>query len=162
MGMGVTRTIVSFTIGMLIARAPARTVSRSPAIVFALLPLLCLPLFVDMSEPARASFHLLVTLGWFPLLLAAGSRVEPPALAAPALAFLGDVSYALYAIHLPFALTMGFLATRFTVSPLLLLPLFWSVVIATAALLTRHWDKPMRRWLDLFLSMRPSAMPRLL
>ncbi len=160
--LGLVRTFFSFSVGMLIARYSS-TAPRRPGIIAVLLVvLLCATTVVPELRVIGRAFDLVAIFVVLPLLLAISTRVEPlPALARLA-AFMGDISYALYAVHRPIAQAALFVARRHDLSPLSVMLPFLAVSIAASALLVHFWDKPVRKRLSRFVHQRRSAMPETL
>lgn len=72
-------------------------------------------------------------------------------------AFLGDLSYPIYAIHVPLLFVLGFLFRRFGVPTEAYVALTLPVIGALAILAARFFDAPARRWLSVRLRVRLSA-----
>lgn len=144
---GCARTLFSFAVGMLIWRGVgARPRRESP---FGLiLPLLALlPIVLMVGDPKI--WMLMAVVAFFPLLVALGTMVEPPAWARKALCALGALSFPLYAIHWPLAALMEPWLEGMAFSRALALFLASAMILAYAA--QRLIDEPaqliLRRWL---------------
>jgi peptidoglycan/LPS O-acetylase OafA/YrhL len=146
--IGLCRTAFSFSLGMALARMPTAAIrpARAWALPFclALLALLALGVGADI----RLAYDLAVVFIASPLLILAGSRFEPGRLFAPAARFVGDVSFALYATHLPVAMAFLGLERRLHTPEGALAPLFLATALALAAACNRWVDKPARRSLS--------------
>lgn len=141
---GAFRVTLEFLIGVVIARKV--TLRRRSTTWWLLAAVASLLVVLDLS-PSRY-FDLALVMTVFPAILVAASRFELPRPAAPVCHFLGDLSYPLYAIHIPI---LCFWAAF--VSPLRLpLPikvvgfLLFSCLIAWSLI---GWDTRVRRWLNL-------------
>ena len=120
--MGPLRTIISFTLGMLIARlAPTK---QRPPTFWAVLAGFFMVSMLTIQTPLsfRTPLDLAIILIVSPGLLIIGSRFEVPALFVSSAIRLGDLPFALYAIHLPFARGSQFVAHHFHFPPALLAP----------------------------------------
>lgn len=137
-GGAVARTLFSFGMGMLVQRACGAwrlTLSwAAPLLVLgALLPPVLLP-----GGPWEDVWELCVVALVFPPLVALGAAIEPPRALAGPMAWLGALSFPLYAIHWPLAALVG---------PWLAAMPFWrSALVFTAIALTLAWAA--ERWFD--------------
>ena len=126
---GVARTVFSFTAGVMIFRhrrgAHGRQTVGSVALLGALLALM----FVDPSSEMRLLYDLIFALVLSPLAVFLASTMEPPPAFRQLFALLGDLSFPLYAIHLPL-IAAGILATRWLVIP----PVAAGVLVLTGTL----------------------------
>ena len=114
---GVARTTFSFPAGILIFRLfPFRT--RAPSWL-ALIPVLAMGALILIEVPAamRSLAEALIVFIAFPLLVIAGIRLQAPRKLAPLFALLGDLSYPLYAIHLPLMAIAAPVVARLHLSP---------------------------------------------
>lgn len=152
---GPARVTFGFITGMLIARS--RASRRVTPLAFAAAAVLVVALVVPVTAGARPWLDLAFALVVAPLLIRFGAAHEVPAAAHAWFAWLGDISYPLYAIHLPIVI----IATNFGVTHHL--PYF-AVFTATMAgtlvaaiLAERLIDRPVRRWLTARLALRRSA-----
>ncbi|MFA6113564.1 MAG: acyltransferase [Sphingomonas sp.] len=110
---GIARTIFSFTMGLLIYRTRA-AVGRSsaPWSMLALLVVFIL-LFAAPSPSQRVAYDVVTALMLSPVIVFAASRVEPSEAFRPLFAWLGAISFPLYAIHAPL-IAMGIFVVRKT------------------------------------------------
>ena len=146
--MGPLRTIISFTLGMLIARlAPTK---QRPPTFWAVLAGFFMVSMLTIQTPLsfRTPLDLAIILIVSPGLLIIGSRFEVPALFVSSAIRLGDLPFALYAIHLPFARGSQFVAHHFHFPPALLAPIFLPLSLGLAWCCVQWIDKPLRRVLS--------------
>lgn len=156
MAMGVARTIFSFFLGVAIQRAPRPAVIRTGWAW--LVPAALVPLFLP-GPGAGPYYDLLCIMLLFPALIYIGAIVEPRRRGVAA--FLGLISFAVYALHNPLLVVADSVSTRFggvlqgfaPWSGILLVLLF--VLISWAADL--FYDRPVRRWLGAHLHTPKSA-----
>ena len=159
--VGLARTGFAFPIGMLLFRARVgRPHIQSWARFFlpnlALLPLLTM----DFGHSDAAWSDLLIVLLIFPPLVLVVASSKTPAGFEWISGFVGDVSYPLYAIHLPLlmlAAEAGWApdsaATAFTLA-------FTTLSVALAILLSRFYDAPIRSRISRTIGRRESAPPQ--
>jgi peptidoglycan/LPS O-acetylase OafA/YrhL len=157
------RVAFSFFLGVLLQRTKRFWAGRlpvlDPRIVYLLLfGLLAIP---ATSLPAQTALHLATVFVLGPLLVMVGSVAQPRGFTIRASAFLGDLSYPLYAIHMPLIFLGSGLAPapwdRSVPVDLCLI----AVAIGLAAVLPRVYDAPARRWLT-SLSLRGLGRQRAL
>ncbi|MFV0644556.1 MAG: acyltransferase family protein [Sphingomonadaceae bacterium] len=147
---GLSRVAFSFTLGMLLYRGIERmgTVALPHGRWLALL--LILPLILPRSYVPPLAVMVLLGL-IFPYIIFAGSRVQQHHGLTRIEKFMGDVSYPLYALHVPLLWmmsgTMKKLGPGFTENPvwngLFILPV--TIAFSYAAFVL--YDKPLRAWL---------------
>jgi peptidoglycan/LPS O-acetylase OafA/YrhL len=161
-GIGLLRTLFSFSMGMAIARLPAvrRDAgfnARPDAGLGALACAAVLIAVLMIGAPAgwQLERDLAVVMIVAPVVLLLGSRGEPhPALARPA-TFIGEMSFALYAVHQPIAHGAQMVARKLGVGT------GWIAVPFVAVALLVAWgcvvwiDMPLRRWLGRRLNLTP-------
>jgi len=108
---GIARTIFSFTVGTLIYRyrrgAHGRETVWSIVLAVALLALL----FVAPTSSFRLPYDLVFALALSPLIVFLASTMEPPTVFRRPFALLGELSFPLYAIHVP-VIAAGIVVTR--------------------------------------------------
>lgn len=154
------RTMFSFSLGALIARLP-QPADRPSGWVGGLLLLVAaylLGLFVGfglgISIPVRTPEVGLYDLGCilllWPVLLLLGSRFEVPALLAPAARFLGDVSFALYAVHWALIDPFKWLKNDVGVPALLSAVLYIGTGLILSCCAVKWFDEPVRRRLSAY------------
>ncbi|WP_232333040.1 acyltransferase family protein [Novosphingobium aquimarinum] len=149
-GVASLRTTYSFGFGVLIAglaNLPPRRASWLALFVpAAILVMLALP------RTGHAAYDIGMILIGSPLLLWAGSRVQLPGFCLIPASFIGEVSYALYAVHWPMIEPLRDLRDRLAVSPLIADPMFIATMLVLAWLAVRWFDMPLRRRLSAALA----------
>lgn len=152
---GLSRLTISFTLGMLICRTmPVWSRMTLPGGRWLIL-LLVLPLALPASKVSFiAAVAMLLIV--FPYILAAGSAVEEQPILSRIDTFLGNLSFPLYALHIPVMWTMDGAMQRlglgFAENPV------WNgILIIPAAIAISHltftlYDRPLRRALTLSLN----------
>ncbi|MBB4859095.1 peptidoglycan/LPS O-acetylase OafA/YrhL [Novosphingobium chloroacetimidivorans] len=157
-GIAFMRTAFSFTLGVIIAMLPdwrRAAESETPrasgwlgvACIAAIGVLLALP----VPKAWIAGYDLAIILVFSPVLVYLGSRTEPVRFAAPAAAFVGEVSYALYAVHWSFIEPMRAAVRYLRISPLPAATLFLAIMLTAAWAAVRWYDLPLRRRLTAML-----------
>jgi len=143
------RVAFSFFLGVFLQRTKGAWAPRLPAlppwvVYLLILGLLAIP---QTSVPAQIALHLATVFVLGPLLVMLGAVARPRGLAIKASVFLGDLSYPLYAIHMPLIfLGSALLPTPWDRSLPIDLGLI-ALAIGSAAVLSRVYDTPVRRWL---------------
>ena len=110
--------------------------------------LLSLALMGAPPDELRPWYDLAFVMIVVPLLIIAGSMSQPAGRVVPAFAFLGTISYAIYAIHAPLVQMTTFASTLVPQVP----PSLFGIVLVLGLLilcvaLDRFYDRPVRRWL---------------
>jgi len=148
---GLPRVAFSFTAGLAIYRAYRAKPWRSP--LPAWVPVLMLPplFYVHMDE---AVWPLVCVTVLFPAIVTLAVASEPKALSAKAFAWLGSVSYPLYALHKP----AGELLTLWVrqaapreVTNVWIGAVYLIVAVVFCALVEQVYDLPVRRFLTALL-----------
>ncbi|WP_374412636.1 acyltransferase family protein [Novosphingobium colocasiae] len=156
--VALARTMFSFSLGALIARLP-RPAERPAGWVGALLLLAiayALGLFVGfglgvsipVKTPEIAQYDLLCILVLWPVLLFLGSRFECPAALERPAHFLGEVSFALYAVHWALIEPFRWFKDQAGWNPLLCAVLYIVMALAVSWMAVAFYDVPFRRWLN--------------
>lgn len=158
--VAVVRTAVSFIIGVGLARLHGSSSQATSLLVMPLFAMLIATLLVPGSWLAITGFPIVAVFMVFPALLWAGARMEPPTWLLPSSALLGDISYALYATHLPIVNGAKFFGRHWDIPPTVLLPMIFGLTVVAAVLLTHFWDRPLRRWIASGFQLRKAAMPQ--
>lgn len=157
--VGLLRTAFSFTTGVVIARLSIvrdRPARKSVALGFAVLLLL---MAVTVPLEKRIAFDLICILAFSPVLVFAGSRAEPHRWLVPSATRAGDLSYALYAIHLPIAHAFQLAARKAELSNFAVAPFYLAVSLTLAWLCVRWVDVPLRQILGRRLARPKTANP---
>lgn len=148
---GVPRVAFSFTAGLVVYRIFQARPWRSPLPAWApvlVLPLLFYPRLDDTLWP------LLCVLVLFPAIVTAAAASEPTARTAKVFAWLGAVSYPLYALHKPAGELVvqqaRHIAPWAAQSPWVGAA-YLCVAVAACALVERFYDRPVRRMLTALL-----------
>jgi peptidoglycan/LPS O-acetylase OafA/YrhL len=144
-GMDIARVMFSFPAGVLIWRL--RPIPLKLAWWGGLLVMLaCLASFLR-RDPLLTEISVLAV---FPLLVFLGSRAEPIGRLRMTCLFLGDISYALYALHDPMiGLIQATLSKAHIVPPGLLLAIgFVGLAVFGAWFADKYFDRPVRRRLS--------------
>lgn len=148
--LGLARLGYSFPLGILMFRMLGDRNRRQSALAFIPLGVMAVCLLVAPPDAIRGVWEALCVFVLFPILLAAGIRMELPRAASPVFAFLGDVSFAVYATHGPLILFVNKLTTILGLGRWPSLAFFLGVVLLVAYLVSRFYDMPVRgalaRW----------------
>jgi peptidoglycan/LPS O-acetylase OafA/YrhL len=150
---GFVRVSFSFFAGVLVYRIwqkrPAPLNFPAALLSAILLALLSLP----VPPHYAAVYHVSLVLLAFPLLLWLGASSTPIRPIASVCSWLGEISYAVYVLHVPMIIALRKLHTP--LGPL------WSlvVIVAAAHFATRFFDRPVRRWLVAWLGVAHDARP---
>ncbi len=147
-GIGVLRTATAFCWGGVIAQWPAK--QRRTTTILA--PLACMVLvgllMVDLPASNKVWFDLAFMTLAGPGLVWLGQRIEPNVVWARPAAYVGEVSYALYAINMAFSRVYANFAEKHLLPQFLLVVLYLGALSALSWLCVRYLDMPMRRWLN--------------
>jgi peptidoglycan/LPS O-acetylase OafA/YrhL len=141
--IGALRTLFSFSVGILLARLYRGDARNS---WFSVLPVLALATAMSYLPTRSHVFYdlfVIVVLG--PAIVWAGACVQPPTILTRVSELLGDLSYPVYATHLPIILMFAFAADMAGIGQRIWLApcLAFVVMFAWAAL--RYIDIPTRR-----------------
>ena len=141
--VAILRTAFSFTFGAIIAGLHPERARPASALALGCFAVLGLTMAIEPG-PMRAARDIAAVLLISPALLVVCSRIEPPHFTAPAAAVLGEVSFALYAVHLPLAHAFQS-AARVTGLPLWLVAVpYLGAALALAWACARWLDVPLR------------------
>ena len=137
-GIGLVRTVFSFSIGVAIRRARARLGrgSRTSALAWLLPPVLLATMW--LAPDHRAWWDLFAIFAVMPALVWLGASWSIPA--SRSFRALGDLSYPLYCIQAPLV--------RFADGPWWVAAAFTIAIVAVALWLDRAFDRPARAWLS--------------
>lgn len=142
-GVASLRTVYSFGFGVLIAgfaRAPDWRSSW-----MGLLALAAILIMLALPRTGYAEYDIAMILIGSPLLLWAGSRLHLPTPFQIPACFIGEVSYALYAVHWPMIEPMRDLRDSLAVPPVVADPVFIAAMLVLAWMAVRWFDMPLRR-----------------
>jgi peptidoglycan/LPS O-acetylase OafA/YrhL len=142
---GMFRTVYAFAIGMLLARWLVADPVESWTF---LLPVALLVAMLALPK-AGLPFEFVAATILFPLIVAWGGKVEVVGWLRPLFTFLGDISFALYAIHWPLMGPIVSVGKKLGFSSPLIALLYLSIIIPLAYLVQRWFDGPARRALSL-------------
>lgn len=144
-GFGLLRVFYSFPAGVLIFRLVSGNKLRLPALNSVVL-LAAFPLLLLL--PSGWVVQFCVLLG-FPVLVAFAARSEPAGAFAPMFAWLGGISYAVYAIHMPLMNVANAILLKLglVINPHLAAIVFLVAVVAVSVALDKGFDTPIRRHL---------------
>lgn len=159
LGITMLRTTMSFSIGVWLAGLPVKAV-RHPG----WLGVGCLIAIVAMlvADPA------FIPTGWYdlacaivvaPMLVWLGSRGEPSRVLVPVAWFLGEVSYAVYAVHWALMEPLRYFKDDLGWNAALMGAVYLGVCIALGWLCVRYVDIPLRRRLNVLLHARARHVP---
>lgn len=158
-GIALMRTAFSFTLGVIIAMLPAGHLRPTSWLGVVCIAAIGVLLAMPVPREWVGAYDLSIILVFSPVLVWLGSRIEPSRLAAPAAAFIGEVSYALYAVHWSFIEPMRAGVRYAGLSPLPAAALFLTLMLAAAWVAVRWYDLPLRRKLTAMLR-REARGPR--
>ncbi|MDE8653214.1 acyltransferase family protein [Novosphingobium album (ex Liu et al. 2023)] len=155
-GVALLRTAFSFTFGVLVGTLPQDHARPSGP------GLLCFVLIVvvlaaQVSRFSVAAYDLGAILVASPVLLLIGTRVEPGRFIAPVATFVGDMSYALYAVHWAFIGLFRHIRDTLHIPQLPMAAIFLGAMLALAWLCVRWFDAPMRRRMGQWIAPRQTA-----
>ena len=156
--MGAARALFGFTLGLGLQRmVPARQRPDS-MLAAAAIGAVALLLVLPVAAAARGGFELVVVGLIFPALLLVGIGFDPPRWMRGPFAALGDISYAVYAIHWPLRAGFAMLAGRLHLGAPGGTALFLGGVALMAFGITHGLDRPLRQWLGRRLAPRREPM----
>ncbi len=153
-GIALMRTAFSFTLGIIIAMLPDRgAVHGRPAHWLGVACILAIVVLLAMPMPREwfAIYDLSIILFFSPVLVFLGSRIEPVRFIAPAAAFIGETSYALYAVHWSFIEPMRAAVRYVGLAPIPAATLFMALMLIASWAAVRWYDLPLRRKLSALL-----------
>lgn len=159
-GLGFLRVLYAFPLGILFARTKAIG-SRPSWASIAILGIFGGILSLSATAlPAWAIDALGVFIA-FPLLLWAGAMFELPSTFHRIGNFLGNISYPLYAVHMPLLqIVMFIFVTSLKLPAGPVATIFFLTLVGLSWLLAIKFDAPIRIWLSRMLALRRSAMPQ--
>lgn len=148
MWLAFCRVGFSFPLGMVLARA--FTSSNRTTSLWGLLPIGLLASLLLMPAPNHQHwlFDAFCIYCFMGVIVWLGATLELPTALKPIAAFLGDVSFPLYAIHYPLLRIFFYATTRLFHIPVLVTgPAYLCLMLALSWVLAHHFDGPARRWL---------------
>lgn len=156
---GIFRFSFSFAVGMLIGRFGSVRRKLSLPQTLALIAVTCAIMFYEPSPDARWLYdYVAVVMGW-PLVVWWASLLDPPRIMSGVLNWPGELSYALYAIHIPLLgmfVTVSFFLTghgwREQSVSFMIMTAIAAILLAAAC--GRYLDTPARRILSAFFAKR--------
>lgn len=151
LGTSMVRTTISFTAGMLIARLPQPAVRPAGWVGLGCLATIAAMLLLDLPAIPTAYYDLACSLLIAPALVWMGVRFEPPRLVAPFAWFLGEASYALYAVHWALMEPLRYFKDDLGYDPVLMAFVYLACCLALAWICVRWVDVPMRAGLSRLL-----------
>ena len=117
-------------------------------------------MFLPISSDWRVAFDLICIALVFPLsvfvLLGAGQTSDRQSVA---FAFLGDMSYGLYAVHYPLIWILRGASGKLGFDPAYAGLMLIAFLVVSCAILERRVDRPLRTWLTARLLAKPQAKP---
>jgi peptidoglycan/LPS O-acetylase OafA/YrhL len=148
LGGGIARALFSFPLGMLIWRWVRVDGRRESHLAFAVFTIVAALLCAYPHDSYRKSYELGAIFVAFPILIVAGIMFEPPRWFRPYALWLGDISYAVYAIHWPLIAATGFVFEKAGLARLGGLVVF--LAICTVGGMAAHFafDVPVRNLLS--------------
>lgn len=142
--LGLVRTIFSFSVGVFIFR----TEYRGPTLPFAaLIALTVLFLAMPIGKGASLFVALGFTLFLSPMIVAMATQAHAPARALRLSAWLGAISYALYAVHRPLLSIANLAKEQMDAPGLIMAGLAMVALCALCGWLDKRFDGPARRYL---------------
>lgn len=150
---GLPRVGFSFFLGVALFRLQDGWSFSVPG--WASIPMLAL-LVLSFCIDGNVFYDLFAVSLIYPALILLGSRITVPAPAVAA--FLGDISYAIYILHIPVRRVVKALMDQFGVAPATMIgAAFVVIIVISAALADRFFDRPVRRFLAGRFKPRPAG-----
>lgn len=141
---GIVRTVFAFTLGVVLSRLHKTPAVSSWAAVAVMAGLVAA---LEYRHPG-GSYDLVVAMLIAPALVWMGASISPPAILHKPCEALGDMSFALYAIHFPLFWIVSDFAERTHLPNAIWRPAFVLSVVALAWLAHRFFDVPLRAQLN--------------
>ncbi|KMS59170.1 acetyltransferase [Novosphingobium barchaimii LL02] len=161
LGISMVRTTMSFTAGVLLARFPIPEFRPAGWMGLACLAAIAAMLMLDIGAVPDAYYDLACSIVVSPLLVWLGARCEPPRVLAPIAWFLGEVSYAVYAVHWALMEPLRYFKDDLGYDPVLMGVVYLACCVALGWAGVRWVDAPMRRKIGAMLRERASRAPSL-
>ena len=154
-GISAVRTTFAFAAGVLIARLPQSRTRPRGWTGLACLAAIAAMLLLDLRSVPAGKYDLVCSMLIAPALVWVGARCEPPRLVAPAAWFLGEVSYALYAVHWALMEPLRYFKDDLGFDQVLMAFVYLGSCLALAWLCVRGIDVPTRAWLSAAMRGKP-------
>lgn len=151
LGISMVRTTFSFTAGVLLARFGQPGVRPAGWAGLTCLVAIAAMLLLDLSTVRAAYYDLACSMVIAPALVWIGARCEPPRFIVPAAWFLGEVSYALYAVHWALMEPLRYFKDDLGFNSVLMAFVYLGCCVGLAWLCVRFVDVPVRVWLGTML-----------
>lgn len=145
--LGVARTLFAFPLGIYLWRRGGFSVRRESWLAVVLIGLVVALLALPVRPEMRSLFEITTVLLVFPAVMAVGITHEIPSRIAPLFSFLGDISYAVYAVHKPLVVVFAMIAPRIGAQGVTATVLFLTGIVVIATAVAYLFDVPARRWL---------------
>ncbi|MFC0204912.1 acyltransferase family protein [Novosphingobium soli] len=158
-GISMVRTTMSFTAGVLLARLPVKEVRHAGWLGVLCLAAIAAMLLADPAFVPATWYDLACSMILAPALVWLGARVEPSRALAPFAWFLGEVSYAVYAVHWGLMEPMRWFKDDLGFDPVLMGAVYLAACVGLGWLCVRLVDIPMRRRLNVLLHARAKPVP---
>lgn len=135
--LGVARTLFAFPVGMVLWRQMRPADRKVSWVSLAVIGLALALMMAPVGSHRRALFEIFTVLAVFPAIVWCGVHYELPARIAKVLSHLGDISYAVYAIHFPLVFAFLMLEKRLHLHSLAATGLFVVCVCILASVVTQ-------------------------
>jgi peptidoglycan/LPS O-acetylase OafA/YrhL len=145
-GLGFSRVMFSFTVGVLLAKSHVGDKVQSSWWSVVPAVLLCASLIYEPSTELRGLYDLVMVALGYPLIVSLGARFNPPALLASPMNVLGEISYPMYIIHYAPLFMASFAARKLGLPVALWVPAFIVGLCAVSYFLAKHYDPAARRF----------------
>jgi peptidoglycan/LPS O-acetylase OafA/YrhL len=143
---GLARTIFSFGTGIIIYRFKDRAARTETSLSLVALIVVGLALELNPPPSINLSYSLLMTLVGSPLIIFLAAKIEPTPGLRAGFAFLGNVSFPIYALHYPIIGMWRFLGRSLHLQPAVIGGLFLSSLVALSWVAYLA-DRKARAWL---------------
>jgi len=143
--LGIARVCYSFPLGIILYRMLGSLPRYSTWFAFIPVAVLLAALVWTPSDAQRGAWELACVFFLFPALVAAGVRLELPAIVARPFAFLGAISFAVYAIHGPLIIFVNKLTERLALDGWTGIAVYLVVLMVAAQAVVVLFDMPVRK-----------------
>jgi peptidoglycan/LPS O-acetylase OafA/YrhL len=158
-GTTMLRTTMSFTIGVLLAGLPAKDLRHPGWLGVACLVAIGVMLVADPAFVPKGWYDVGCAIVVSPLLVWLGSRGEPSRVLVPVAWFLGEVSYAVYAVHWALMEPLRWFKDDLGWNPVLMGAVYLAACVALGWVCVRYVDIPLRRRLNVWMHARARHIP---